>query len=256
VRFGRLRLRGALSDDGAEAAPAKTPAKPAKATPAKPDPKPAAAAKPAPAATAAKAKPAVNPPDAAPVKGKATIADFVAFIGEQIAAGEGSVIKSFLVNQARRRGVDFDAAISEGGFTVFAADDGKEYVAEASDEDAPAEIGSSGEVLIGGHPVGRLHQQRGGRLVASQRVGEHGLGVEARAIAAEHDQRRGLVVAAELARLKGLPLEEVARATTRNFIELFRPDLSSCTAWNPGEGVVHRASKAHASLEIAHGGDS
>jgi TatD DNase family protein len=63
-------------------------------------------------------------------------------------------------------------------------------------------------------------------------------------------------VAAELARLKGLPLEEVARATTRNFIELFRPDLSSCTAWNPGEGVVHRASKAHASLEKAHGGDS
>jgi len=40
-------------------------------------------------------------------------------------------------------------------------------------------------------------------------------------------------VAAELARVKGLPLEEVAQATTRNFLELFRPGES---AWGAALG--------------------
>jgi TatD DNase family protein len=40
-------------------------------------------------------------------------------------------------------------------------------------------------------------------------------------------------VAAELARVKGLALEEVAQATTRNFLELFRPGES---AWGAALG--------------------
>jgi TatD DNase family protein len=40
-------------------------------------------------------------------------------------------------------------------------------------------------------------------------------------------------VAAELARVKGLPVEEVARATTDNFVRLFRPQPAP--AWAPGK---------------------
>ena len=63
-------------------------------------------------------------------------------------------------------------------------------------------------------------------------------------------------VAAELARVKALPVETVAQATTRNFVELFRPDRAQWEARSSRPDSRRTPGLLRASLEETAGGTS